>query len=400
MKRLMTGIVTTVGIASVGLAQSGAPSAPPKTWADNVTVKGDIRYRYESIEDDSKLNADKETFARERNRIRARAGIEGKCNDRLKAGIEFSTGQADPVSGNQTIGDGFGKKEFRLNLAYAEFGCLHPDSPHAVKIVGGKMKNPFINVADLIWDGDATPEGLAAQGQFASRFVDAMANAGYLWVQERSTDNDDTLLYAGQGAVKVKFTPEVSLLLGASLYQYDNMEGYDVIDWERANNGYGNSTKAGSISKSAGVTTTNKAWKTDFIPMEYFAALEVWVGGRPLTLLGQVLSNSEADDFEKGHQVGVTYGRAKNPKTFEVGYWYAELEKDAVPGFLTDSDRWGGGTDGRGHKFAAKYQVMKNLQLGATYFMGERKISLEEDGKDSTDPTDYNRLQVDVVAAF
>ena len=77
-----------------------------------------------------------------------------------------------------------------------------------------------------------------------------------------------------------------------------------------------------------------------------------------------------------------------------MGYSYAELQKDATLGALTDSDRWGGGTDGKGHKFVAKYQIKKNLQIGASYFLDDKVIA------DASKTTDYNRMQLDLIASF
>ena len=112
-------------------------------------------------------------------------------------------------------------------------------------------------------------------------------------------------------------------------------------------------------------------------------------------MYAQGVKNTDASTrFDQGQLYGVTVGKAKNPKTFEVGYSYAKLEKDATIGMFTDSDRWGGGTDGKGHKLYAKYQIMKNLQAGIAYFLDDKKIS------DSAKTTDYDRLQVDLVAAF
>ena len=91
---------------------------------------------------------------------------------------------------------------------------------------------------------------------------------------------------------------------------------------------------------------------------------------------------------------GLTLGKAKEPKSWELGYSYAELEPDATVGFLTDSDRWGGGTDGKGHRIGGKFQAMKNLQVGATYLVGERKTS------DAAKTTDYDRLQIDLSVNF
>ncbi len=389
-KQWIVGAMTAASCAGMVGAQSNAPAAPaPKTWADSLSFKGDLRYRFEDIQDDSKKDSDGDTYTRERNRIRARLGAEAKVNANLKAGLELSTGQADPVSGNQTLGDGFGKKEMRLSLAYADYNFFG-EKPYELHAIAGKMKNPFLTLPDdLVWDGDVTPEGVAVKGQWAGGMATLMANGGYLWVQERSAE-DDLMLYAGQVAAKVQFIPEISLTAGAVGYAFQNVEGYDVLDWESKNNSYGNSTMNGTVSGNS----TNKAWKMEYTPVVVFAQLDLWVMGKPLTLFMEELSNADADDLDKGHLYGVSLGKAKNPKTWELGYSYAELEKDATLGMMTDSDRWGGGTDGKGHRVFGKYQVMKNVQLGATYLFGEKKIS------DESKTTDYDRLQVDVAVNF
>lgn len=391
VKATVAGVLVAASIGATSMAQTNAPQAVvPKTWADNVTVKGDIRYRYESIDDDSKLNSKKETYTRERERIRARLTVDAKCNDNVKACVELSTGQADPVSGNQSIGDGFNKKDFKLNLAYLEYDCLLND-PNSLRFAAGKIKNPFSTTPeDLVWDGDLTHEGISARSQFSDGIVTFMANGGYMWIQERS-DKADSMLYAGQAAMKFEFMPEVSLTIGGSSYSFKNLEGYDVIDWESKNGSYGNSTKNGTVSGS----TTNKAWKYEYAPVVYFAQVDLWMGTTPVALYVQDMSNGEVSKDGNGQLYGIRIGRAKNPSSWEIGYSYAEIEKDATVGAYTDSDRWGGGTDGEGHKLSAKYQFQKNLQAGVTYFMdNKRKIST------GSKATDYDRLQVDLIASF
>ena len=111
MKGMQTAVAAVAAAATIGisgLAQTSAPPAAasaPKTWADKLTFKGDLRYRYESIQDDSKLDDGGDTYTRQRNRIRARLGAEAKIDDQMKAGLELSTGQSDPVSGNQSLGE-------------------------------------------------------------------------------------------------------------------------------------------------------------------------------------------------------------------------------------------------------------------------------------------------------
>jgi hypothetical protein len=398
VKTVTAGLAAIVALGGTVMAQTAAapaaaPAAKPaevkKTWADSVTVKGSLRYRYETIDDDSKKNADKETFTRQRDRYRAMLSVEGKVNDNTKAGIEFSTGQADPVSGNQTLGGGFDKEDFKLNRAYIDYSFLG-DNPNKVNLIGGKMKNPFITYSDdLVWDGDLTPEGLALKALLGEGMLKFMLNGGYMQVEERSSQ-DDLRLVAAQGAVQIEFSPEATLTFGASSYTFQNMATYNVVDWEKANSSYGNSTQNGTVSGS----TTNKAWKYEYEPVVFFADLDLFVMEMPVKLFAQSLSNGEVDDYDSGTMYGITIGKAKNLNTWEIGYSYAEVEKDATVGMFTDSDRWGGGTDGEGSRVYAKYQIQKNLQLGATFLMGEKKIS------DASKTTDYERMQIDIAASF
>ena len=360
----------------------------PKTWADSVIFKGDLRYRHETINDDAKMNASKETYTRQRDRIRARLAAEAKCNDDLKAVIGFSTGQNDPIAGNQTLGDGGQKKDMKLDLAYLDYNFIGDATGSEIHGFAGKMKNPFITLNDdLLWDPDLTPEGIAVKAQTGNDVLTAYGNAGTLWVQERDS-KDPGQLYAGQGAVKFQFIPEAALTVGVSYYGFQNLKGYDVIDWEGKNNAYGNSTQKGTIA--GGVT--NKAWATEYTPMVYFASLDFRLAGLPVSIFGQELSNTDASKLDQGHLYGVLLGKARNPGSFEVGYSHAEVQKDATLGMWTDSDRWGGGTDGKGDKVYARYQIRKNLQLGAAFNWGQKGIA--------SNPTDYNRMQLDLMAAF
>jgi hypothetical protein len=116
------------------------------------------------------------------------------------------------------------------------------------------------------------------------------------------------------------------------------------------------------------------------------------IAGLPTRLFASYTVNGEADNDDKGYIAGLVFGRAKDPKTFEVGYNYRDLEKNAVLGSLTDSDAGGGGTNYKGHKIHAGYAFAKNWLVNASYFVDQK----DPDGKN----TDYNRLFLDVMAKF
>lgn len=379
---------TDIPWSAPGVMIPAAP-APQKIWADYVTVNGNMRLREEVINDDSKKKSNGEHYTRDRLRIKAQLGAEAKLDD-LKTGIRLSTGGADPVSANATLGEGFQKKEIRLDLAYLDYSFLG-DSPYELRAIGGKMKNPLIvyGVDDLAWDQDLTPEGVAAKGRVGNEWLTFLGNAEYLYIKDRDSQ-PNAWGWVGQGALQFTFVPEAVLSLGASYSGYQNFKGYDVMDWENKNNSYGNSTVKGSVSGG----TTNKAWASDFTPIMGFGNLDLFLGKVPISIYGQALTNPGADDNNKGFMGGISLFKAKNPKSFEFGCAYAKLEKDAVLGMWTDSDRWGGGTDGKGSRFYGKYQITKYLQFALSFFLDKKHIAANET------ETSYNRLQVDLQGAF
>ena len=93
----------------------------------------------------------------------------------------------------------------------------------------------------------------------------------------------------------------------------------------------------------------------------------------PTSVYGSYVKNTAATTSEDtAWIVGVTFNKAKEPKSWELGYHYRNVEKDAVLGVLTTSDPFGGGTDGKGHELSGKYQLTKNIQAGLTYFLTQK----------------------------
>lgn len=360
--------------AMLGVCMCGQVMADG-TWAEKVRVKGDIRYRHEIIDQDGK-------DSRTRQRVRARAEIAATISEELSAAIKVASGSDDPVSSNQTLDNGFTSKGINLDKAYFDW---HPAATPGLSIIGGKMSKPWVMVKDLVWDGDLNPEGLAALYTCEMNGITLMANAGGFWLDERKAD-DDTMLYSGQLAMEMK-PGGAKVLVGGSLYSFDNMEGFTtLVDSE---DGFGN-TVIEEVGADGEVESL--AYANEFEEVEGFVAISAKAGDVPVKCYGNYVVNNDADEDDTGYLVGVKVGKAKDPGTFELDYNYRELERDAVVGAFSDSDSFGGGTDGKGHKVSGKYQIAKNWKFGAAYFINELGLDGES--------TDYNRLQVDLIAKF
>jgi hypothetical protein len=340
-----------VGILVVaGMARAGEEGS----WSDKLKLSGDFRYRLETIADDSKLNDEGDTYTRMRHRIRTRLYLDAMVSDAVSFGFSLATGDAtDPVSTNQTLDGGFTKKAILLDLAYAD---LHPATLKGVNLVLGKMKNPFVAPAksELIWDGDLTPEGLALKFGSPMGAAKLFANAGYLWVDEVGADSD-VMLIGGQGGVAAKLGA-MDLTVGAGYFTYTEIEMYNML--------------------------------------EVMAEVGMKLGEMPATIFADYVSNGEAEDDNTGMLFGFGLGKKKNPGSWDLKYFYQELQANAVNGDLCGSDFGGGGTDANGHVISAGLRVMKDADLGLTYFLN--KTGIAEGG----DETDYGRMQLDFAFKF
>lgn len=340
-------------------------------WAANTQLKGDVRVRHENIHIEDELDSGGRD--KDRQRIRARLGAFTQVNPEVEAGIQIASGGSkDARSTNQDLSDYFNKKDLWLDLAYIDF---HPLQVPGLKVFGGKMKQPWVSLGDVIWDGDINPEGGAVTYSRKFGMNELFGSAGYYVLQD-NIDGDgvqfehDLRLYAGQ--VGTRFFPGDSfkVTLGGSVYAYDKDEDSAAL---RVN---GNTTD-------------------EFRLYEAFGQLDVIGLPLPLSLYGQYVINGAArgmdDDQDQAWLVGVM------TRLFDVGvdYNYRDVQRNGVVGAFTDSDFASGYVGSRGHKLKLKYDLGKNFAVGATYFMAESDVASR-----FTDNASVNTLQVDVEAKF
>lgn len=308
--------------------------------------------------------------------MRVRLGLEAKVNEDVDFHLRMVTAQGgDPTSTNQTFDGGFTKKPFDLDMAYVDWRSC--DTSH---VYAGKMKNPFFQPggAQLIWDNDLTPEGFAASwkgslGEFAEIFA---TGAGF-WVDERSAAAD-TFLWGAQLGCVFKLCADSTLKAGASLFDYANVKGYAPFFSTGSSAGLGNTLSGGTYAK-------------EFRELEFFLEYVCMVGELPVTVVGDYVNNVATSNADHGWLAGVNVGRLKDRGDWMARWAYKVLEADAVIGDFSDSDSWGGGTNGRGHEFGLEMQVAKKVTGGVTYYRSQNTLGAT---------TDYHRVNLDFIFKF
>jgi len=359
------------------------------SWVPNFTFKGDMRYRNENIDQE---------FAgvRNRDRIRVRTGFTAKVNDTVKTEFGLSTSETssiadggDPRSSNQTLTNGNSRKGVYVDVAYVEW------QPHADwKFTAGKMKYPWVRAGQSVFfDGDVNPEGLAVNFAHGDFFASSFYNV----LEERATVSQTNLTASGEstmGGMQVGWKPMVGpgrLTIGASYFDANSVQNR-APSYSSAN---GNTTKnTGCIGGGTGCLAN------DYNLLEFFADYSVPVGGRPLAVYIDYVKNDKAiNDLDTAYSTGVLYGRASDPHTWEIGYYYAEVDKDALFGEYIDSDWGGGNTDADGHVFKFAYAFARNWILNTTYIVNKtnKDVATTVPGVvGSVFDRGYKRLQVDM----
>lgn len=348
--------------------------AAPESRAERIGLSGDFRYRYETI-------AEQGSPTRERNRIRARVNLKANAGKNVEIGFGLATGSDDPVSANQTLGDGGSSKNAVVNLAYADWTIAD-----GLRLVGGKFRNPLVRPGgqELLWDSDWTPEGLALRYQREQFFFNAIGT--YL---ESDTRKDNHSFAWGTQLGMTAALGETEMRGGIAYYSFATA-GLAATFGDPADPGdyFGNTAiEAGGLACGS-MPAADCRYRFDYRLTEIFAEASFQLGNWPATVFFDHVQNGDATGDDTAWTIGARLGRANDAGQFDFSYLYAEKEKDAVFGLLTNSDFAGGGTDNKGHLFKVNYGVSSNWTIGATYFANKTDLS-------SGSNNDYNRLMID-----
>jgi len=367
-------------------------------WVARWQWKGDFRYRNETIDQQYT------TATRNRDRIRARFGAMARVNDTMRVELQLATTEgADARSSNQSLNDVNSRKPIELDVAYMEWMPAEQ-----WRITAGKMRYPWVRTSSFFFDNDINPEGFAASWQqgangfFGSAFVTRLA--------ERANFADSSM-QGVQGGYRNVYGDGGRVLLAASYYDHSAVGGYNVIQSGAAGGYFGNSTGTGAaLCRTAVVGATGTCLADDFDVVELLGEWQFKLADRPVLLYANLARNTAAkfqpQGLDTAYAVGFNYGRAvaSIPGTWEFGYLYQKVEKDALFGQWIDSDFAAGGTDGGGSAFRVAYQLSPNARVNVSYLMTETNLDVPVAVTVPVPATvrgrDYDRLQVDVNWTF
>jgi Putative porin len=359
-------------------------------WAGKVTVKGDLRYRYEMISDDT-TTAGVQAADRYRDRIRARLNVEAKATDTILVGIGLTTTEGgDPRSGNQTLTGVFNRKAIDLDTAYFDWKFATWGD-----FIGGKMKQPFFKTAQSVfWDNDINPEGLSLVYNGGMFF----GTAYNFWLNELSGAETAVTADTSMAGLQIGTRLPIggsTLALAAHYYDLSAAQFRSPL---YANNANGNTTCTVALCGIAPPPPAPPTLAYDYEVINVTAEFNMTLGSLPLLFWGDVAQNQAVDDLDTAYGLGFLIGKASNPRTWEFGASYQVVEKDALFAQLIDSDMFGGVTDAQGYKIVAAFAPTRNWTLNGTYFLNDRNVDVPNSAGQTE--VGYDRLQLDFNVKF
>lgn len=325
----------------------------PAPWTDALALSGDARVRFQ-------ITDREDAPSRELWRFRGRLALHARVGDEVVAGLRLVTNSGDPVSDNQTMTGAFADKQARFDRVFIGWTPV-PD----LALTLGKMAQPWIAVSDLVFAGDANPEGAAARFMLRRDGWSLILHGGAFILEERSLDRE-TRLATGQAALRISTRGTDYLLAGVTVYAYRHVEGYPLLHNPR--NAFGNTTRP-EPRPGDGDGEPALVYATGFTLVEGFAEARLDLG-IPLIVSAQYVVNTEAGRNDTGYLGEVRLGQVNGAGTWAAGYQYRYLESDAALGVLAESTDFGSGTDVRGHIPFVQYGISRRFDVRVQHAMG------------------------------
>ena len=364
LKELEARAVPAPASAAVVTKADVLPPATVAPAANRLSFAGEVRMRAESIDEEG-------LERRDRDRIRARAGVVAQLAPGATAGARISTGGRDPRATNATLTGEGSKKDVTMDLAYVRW-----KNEGGMEMVAGKMEDrTWRPKQSLLTSADVFPEGWSASYGKESGLFGSMQR---FWLEERAADSDSSQYTAQLGyRLPLAGKQRLTMALGYSDFR-DVQNRKPFFD---GTNAYGNTTLAdGTLANDFDVVSLGMQFDTH-------------VGLLPLSTFAEFARNTAADEFDTAATLGAAFGDHTQPRGWQVAYQYEWLEKDAMFAQFVNADFGGGNTDSRGHVVKFGYGFAKNWSATLTFMLNDINVDVGQQHS-------LNRAQLDLLAKY
>lgn len=342
------------------LLLSGGASAQTLKISDvveQVRLGGDLRLRYDGSEKRGAGQRD-----RSRGRFRLRYGAEFDLPQGFLAGFRLASGTGEQNSANQTMGQLSSQKAIWIDQAYVAW------EGSGARVAGGRMSVPFWRPysAELVWDDDFNPEGLAESYRWKSLTFDA--------VQMIADDDGDS------STTQALFTEYVGAKTAIGEIGLHGQAGYHA--WV-------NETR--SSLRAASVVDGNRRSGTRLVNHFGVGEATAEASWKILAVQATAIRNFRAGAFANGYRTGVI----AKPGKWEAAYFREWVQTDATVADVSDSDFGDGGTNKQGHIVWIAYNPFPWMTLKVRGFVTDTL-----DRQFSPGDKAVNRIQTDVMVRF
>ncbi len=317
-------------------------------------LSGDLRFRHESTESGD------EEIARHRERLRFRVGIEQGLSDNLKFGLRLRLGSpTDARSSYIDLGDGFDPLEVNLDRLFVEWRSRNDVAMWAGKFPLNLAGN--LPYAELLWDEDVQPEGVAFRCEPFAEGVSFSAGQ-FVTVENRfATDGYLTTSELGwHGSVG-----DVDEFACALSY----------LGWSDVSPG-GNFAALGLDDRGNRLNPMEDDFLSDFRIMRLTSSWSRRCANWDLTLADEWIRNFGAENERDAYAIGLSTGPVEG-KT-RIFYQWQTVDEDAVFTPVSQDD-FLQGSGFRGHVFGCKRSFGETVSLGCWGLVSKDRRSAASD---------------------
>jgi hypothetical protein len=295
-----------LGVAAVALAQDDVGDEDSTlTWFGDLHLRGDYT-------NDLPFGLPDE----ERARLRVRGGLRWAVNESLELG---AAAEASAGTNSAFI--------VRINHDNERINDLNIDRLYARWLVGeagsllfGKHELP-LELSPMLWDDDLRPIGAWADASFAVRDYDRIQlSAGY-FAGDLLYD-DESRVFAAQAAWRIREGADTEGSILLAFLDFDELDNIARAGLTRSNR-----RVAGRLLSDYRLGDLQLALRTRRWPWPLEARLDL-------------VRNFGADDQRDGARFSVVYGNRREAGSWEIGYAYQRIQRDAVMAAFNAEDWW------------------------------------------------------------